>query len=70
MLSVCPLSRIVLLLLFPVAVISSGLVLGDADVELEVMMEGGGVRREAVGRAGEGRWMEGMECWRGGGGGW
>ena len=33
-------------------------------------VESGGGRREAAGRAGEGRWMEGMEGWRGGGGGW
>ena len=31
-------------------------------------VERGGGRREAAGRAGEGRWMEGMEGWRGGGG--
>jgi hypothetical protein len=29
-------------------------------------VESGGGRREAAGRAGEGRWMEGMEGWRGG----
>jgi hypothetical protein len=33
-------------------------------------VESGGGRREAAGRAGEGRWMEGMEGWRGGGGRW
>eukprot|EP00966_Prymnesium_polylepis_P310457 7172871-Prymnesium_polylepis.1 len=33
-----------------------------------VRVEGGGGRREAVGRTGEGRWMEGREGWRGGGG--